>query len=197
LALQGSLLGVSTCYHPTHIAIDDWFENAGSSFDLGEYKDHKEAHKNWETLTLFRFTGHFKHPQDGDTECSCCPEPERPTYSTKTRTPCLLSEILASIAEVEQLDGIPKDWQDFLSQLEYETDDEEDPGGVTENKEPLNAEAQVTDSRKATDLEVKGRRKELVDFIKELKKVTKSKLKDKDQKQAREREVDNNDAAEH
>ncbi|KAH8749426.1 hypothetical protein BGZ57DRAFT_710906, partial [Hyaloscypha finlandica] len=104
LALQGSLFGVSTCYHPTHIAIDDRFENAGSSFDLGEYKDHKEAHKNWETLTLFRFTGHFKHSQDGDTECSCCPEPERPTYLTKTRTPRLLSEVLASIAEVEQID---------------------------------------------------------------------------------------------
>jgi hypothetical protein len=150
-------------------------ENAGSSFDLGEYKDHKEAHKNWETLTLFRFTGHFKHTQDGDTECSCCPEPERPTYSTKTRTPRLLGEVLASIAEVEQIDGIPKDWQDFLSQLKYETNDEEDPGGVIENKEPLKAmESQVADDKKAADLEIKGRRKELVDFIKELKKVTKS-----------------------
>jgi len=36
-----------------------------------------------------------------------------------------------------------------------------------------------------------------VDFINELKKVTKSKLKDKDQEQARKHEVDNNDAAEH
>jgi hypothetical protein len=36
-----------------------------------------------------------------------------------------------------------------------------------------------------------------VGFIKELTKVIKSKLKDKDQEQAREREVDNNDAAEH
>jgi hypothetical protein len=112
---------------------------------------------------------HLRHARDGDNNCSCDSEPERPIYSTKERTPRLLSEVLAFITNVKQIDNIPKKLLDFLFQPEYDTEEEEeeDPEGATKGKELLDAEedsSQVT--RKATDLEMNERRKKSVDHIK-------------------------------
>ncbi|KAE9365414.1 hypothetical protein N431DRAFT_496510 [Stipitochalara longipes BDJ] len=185
MKLRSGLFGVITCYYPVHMAIDDWFENAGLSFDLDVYTDHKEAYRRWEMLTQFRAMDHVRHIQDGNNECSCDPEPERPIYSTKERTPRLLSEVLASIEEVEQIDDIPKEWLEILAEPEYETENEESSADVAKDKESVD-DTDGQKPRKATDLEMKERRKELVDYIKELKaEIEKSRLDDKDHQDAK------------
>jgi hypothetical protein len=189
-----TISGIAPSYESVHIAIDDWFENAGTSFDLQEYNEHEKAYNEWGILALIRMTDHLRHVEDGDNNCSCDPEPERPIYSTKERIPRLLSEVLASITKVEQIDNIPKWWLDYLFLPEYDTEGEEEEGpeGANKGKEPLDAEEDSSHvSRKATDLEMKERRKKVVDHIKKLKReiAERSKLKDKDHEEAREREV--------
>jgi hypothetical protein len=157
MKLHKNLFRVAPCYYPVHMAVDDWFENAGLSFDLDVYKDHEEAYRMWEMLTQFWTSDHVRHIQDGTERCSCGPEPERPTYSTKERAPRLLSEVLASIEEgVEQIDNLPKELLEFLAQPEYDTENEEDSADLTKGKESVNAN-ECQKVRKPTDLEMKRR----------------------------------------
>jgi hypothetical protein len=133
----------------------------------------------WEMFTQFWTSDHVRHIQDGTEECSCSPEPERPTYSTKERTPRLLSEVLATIEEgVEQIDNLPKEWLEFLVQPEYDTENEKDFADIIKGNESVNTN-ECQKVRKPTDLEMKGRRKELADYIKELKwRIKKSAMED-------------------
>jgi len=169
------------------MAIDDWFENGGASFDLDVYKDHEEAFSMWETLSQIRASDHLRHIQDREKECSYGPEPERPIYSAKERTPRLLSELLASIKSVEQIDDIPMEWVEFLAQPEYDEKNEEDSKDVAEAQENMKP-------RKATGLEMKERRKELVKHIRDLRaEIEKLRMERRNQGEPEKGEVDPRD----
>jgi hypothetical protein len=197
----GGLFG-SVGWIDVHMVIEDWYDNNGYSLNKEDYEKHEEEYNNWRTQAMLLRAGRLRHRGDdgGDEH-----EPEKPTFLSGERQPRLLSEALASIADVKQIDGVPKGWLEWLSRPVYETEDKEAEGvaedkednsqGVSKNKEgdsdgtskdnePLSAENIVTQTgRKATDLEMKERRKELVDFIKKMKEEKTEKLKTKDNEQ--------------
>jgi hypothetical protein len=52
------------------------------------------------------------HQIRGEVECTCGPKPEEPNksiYFAKDRTPRLLSEVLTSVAKVQQIDHLPEE----------------------------------------------------------------------------------------
>ena len=97
-----------------HLMIEDWFTNSGRSFDVEEYDQWDKAYDNWVWESSIREMNH----QLGDcreSECTYEPIPENPEksdYFSAERTPRLLSEVLASVAKVHQIDHLPKAFLD-------------------------------------------------------------------------------------
>jgi hypothetical protein len=90
--------------------IEDWFANSGRSFDIEEYGRWDKAYDDWERESSTRELNY----QLGDCrkgKCTCEPIPEKPAksdYFSAERTPRLLSEALASVAKMRQIDRLPK-----------------------------------------------------------------------------------------
>jgi hypothetical protein len=72
--------------------------------------------------------GHATHAKD---QCACGPEPAKPAYSSeKECKPRLLSEVLASIVKIPQIDGIPITWIEYLNgPVDCTEADDDVPGG--------------------------------------------------------------------
>jgi hypothetical protein len=123
--------------------------------------------------------GHATHAKD---QCACGPEPAKPAYSSeKERKPRLLSEVLASIVKIPQIDGIPITWIEYLNgPVDCTEADEDVPGSQSDTTDPkehqkleepgaaANVQADEANStRKPTDVELKERRQRLVEVIRE------------------------------
>ena len=126
-------------YYSMHMAITDWFDNSGSVFDINAYVPFEEAYNKWKNFHSAFLSEHLMHAEYA--ECTCGPEPAKPMYDLNAeRKPRLLSEVLASVVKVDQIDSIP------VQRLEYL----KGPG-----------------SRPPTDAEIRERRNELVEIIRE------------------------------
>jgi hypothetical protein len=84
--------------------IEDWFANNGRSFDVEEYGRWDKAYNDWERES---------------STCTCEPIPEKlakSDYFSAERTPRLLSEALASVAKMRQIDRLPKAFLDRVQE---------------------------------------------------------------------------------
>lgn len=172
--------GVNIGYKAFHMAIEDWFDSNGASSDLEEYEAHKEAHDRWKMLYDTYLRDHIFHTAVGEAGCSCGPAPEKPAYSTKQREPRLLSDVLAAVAKVKQIDGLPRRWLEFLSAPADESSEGEGSEGVSEDKgkQPLQpTEASTPTIKKASESEMKKRREELLGFLRKRKEEKMEKVK--------------------
>jgi hypothetical protein len=92
--------------------IDEWFENKGSVFTIDEYKAYKKACETREGERSSRWITHcIKNGEDEkhEEQCSCAweiPEINKSDYFLEERTPRLLSQVLASLAKVLQIDRL-------------------------------------------------------------------------------------------
>jgi hypothetical protein len=100
--------GLNTGCKEFHIAIKDWFDSNRAQSALEEYEAHKEAHDSWKMLYDTYLRRHIFYKVVGEAECSCGPAPAKPVYSTKQREPRLLSDVLAAVSKVKQIDGLPR-----------------------------------------------------------------------------------------
>ena len=92
--------------------VEEWFENRGSVFTIDEYRAYKNAYETREGERSRRWITHcIKNGEDKEHEeqCSCAwemPEINKSDYFPEERTPRLLSQVLASLAKVSQIDGL-------------------------------------------------------------------------------------------
>jgi hypothetical protein len=92
--------------------IEEWFENKGSVFTIDEYKAYKRACETREGEFSTRWITHcIKNGEDEkhEEQCSCAwemPEVNKSDYFPEERTPRLLSQVLASVAKVSQIDRL-------------------------------------------------------------------------------------------
>ncbi|KFX96303.1 hypothetical protein O988_05384 [Pseudogymnoascus sp. VKM F-3808] len=99
---QEPLVLRTTRFHPM---VEDWFSYSGCTFIIKEYSHWNKAYAGWERENYNREVKH--QLRCSDQECTCDSRPERPQeadYFPPDRTPRLLSEVLASVAGVYQLD---------------------------------------------------------------------------------------------
>ena len=99
--------------------VEDWFAYSGCIFDIKEYSHWSKAYAAWERVDSKREWKHWVSCRDR--ECTCEPRTERPqeaNYFSLERTPCLLSEVLASVTGVHQIDLLP---ESFLSTVKEQT----------------------------------------------------------------------------
>jgi hypothetical protein len=165
-----------------HIAIEDWFNNIGLSLEFENYEKNKKEYRKWQDSAMFRQESHLKHGGD-DSECSCSPELEKPSFLAGQRRPCLLSEVLAASDKVKQIDSIPVAWLEYISEpieienTEHVIENKKDNKGVVPNiskndkpTETENGEAKeetegaTTATRPVTDAEKKARREEVLEL---------------------------------
>jgi hypothetical protein len=103
---QGPVVSRTTRFHPM---VEDWFTYSGCTFDIKEYSRWSKTYAGWEREYSNREMKHQLRCRDR--ECTCEPIPEMPReadYFSAERTPRLLSEVLASVAKVHQIDLLPK-----------------------------------------------------------------------------------------
>ncbi|KAN0120277.1 hypothetical protein V8E51_002485 [Hyaloscypha variabilis] len=92
--------------------VEEWFENKGSVFTIDEYKAYKEACKTREQERSSRWIEHCmkkRKDEKHEEQCSCAwemPEIDKSDYFPEERTPRLLSQVLASLAKVSQIDRL-------------------------------------------------------------------------------------------
>lgn len=92
--------------------VEEWFENKGSVFTIDEYKAYKEACKTREKERSSRWIQHSikkRKDEKHEEQCSCAweiPEINKSDYFPEERTPRLLSQVLASLAKVSQIDRL-------------------------------------------------------------------------------------------
>lgn len=94
----------------------DWFENGGRIYNPDELEAWQEIHGKWECDENSQWIRHCIHENKGE-EYDCTPlrpEPKRVDYLPHDRTPRLLSEVLALICKVDQIDRIPQRMLDDL-----------------------------------------------------------------------------------
>lgn len=100
--------------------IEEWFENKGSVFTIDEYKAYKKACETREGERSRRWITHCKKKREDEKheeQCSCAwdmPEIDKSDYFPEERTPRLLSQVLASVAKVSQIDRLT---EKFLTDL--------------------------------------------------------------------------------
>jgi hypothetical protein len=96
-----------------HQAIEDWFNNRGRAFDVNCYETYNREHKTWEIEFSTKEIEHqLSHPKsEGEYEhCKSWPVPEEPKrcdFFPEEPSTCLLSDVLARVAEVSHIDGLP------------------------------------------------------------------------------------------
>lgn len=108
-----------------HPAIEDWFNNGGRSYGLDELAEWDTVYGEWKDKSNTQLIKHQLHKIRGELECNCEPVPEEPKksdYFPQDRTPRLLSEVLASVCKVDQIDHIP---QRLLDELAAPSSDED------------------------------------------------------------------------
>ena len=92
--------------------VEEWFENRGSVFTIDEYKAYKKACETREREENNRWFTHSKKMDEDEKheeQCSCAwemPEVNKSDYFPEERTPRLLSQVLASLAKVSQIDRL-------------------------------------------------------------------------------------------
>jgi hypothetical protein len=92
--------------------VEEWFENRGSVFTIDEYKAYKKACESQEEEESNRWFTHSKKMDEDEKheeQCSCAwemPEVNKSDYFPEERTPRLLSQVLASLAKVSQIDRL-------------------------------------------------------------------------------------------
>ena len=96
-----------------HQAVEDWFNYRGRTFDVKCYESYSKEHKTWGNAFSTRVTEHqLSHPKSGG-KCEHCrswpvpEEPKRCDFFPEEPSTCLLSEVLASVAGVPHIDGLP------------------------------------------------------------------------------------------
>jgi hypothetical protein len=117
-----------------HVAIEDWFDSNGASSDLEDYAAHREAHDSWKIMYGTYLERHLVHGRSVEAGRLYGPEPEKSVYSTTHREPRLLSDVLAAVAKVKQIDGMPRRWLKILSASADETPEDGEGEGASENK---------------------------------------------------------------
>lgn len=106
-----NILGMPVCmtsrFHPM---IEDWFANSGRSFTVEEYDRWDKAYDNWEREFSVQEVNHqLGDCRKGEYTCEPISEKlEKSNYFSAERTPRLLSEVLASVTKVHQIDHLPK-----------------------------------------------------------------------------------------
>lgn len=103
-----------------HKVVEDWFEHNGCSYSVDEYKRYDKAYDDWKReLSTQETTRQLKHI-GREVECNCGPTPEKPKesdYFAQERTPRLLTEVLAPLAKVKQIDRLPRKLLHQLAEL--------------------------------------------------------------------------------
>ncbi|KAF8850242.1 hypothetical protein BDZ45DRAFT_809303 [Acephala macrosclerotiorum] len=97
----------------SHEAIEDWFNYQGRTFDVNCYKTYTKEHKTWEIESSTKEIEHqLSHPKS-EGECEHCrswpvpEEPKRSDFFPEELSTWLLSEVLARVAGVSHIDGLP------------------------------------------------------------------------------------------
>lgn len=92
-----------------HPMIQDWFINNGCAFAVGEYDQWHRVNDDWKRKSYNRDMKH--HLGCTNHECICQPIPQQPKkvdYFSGARTPYLLTEMLACVAKMRQIDRLPR-----------------------------------------------------------------------------------------
>lgn len=103
--------------------IEEWFENKGSVFTIDEYKAYNDACESRERERGHRWFEHdIKNREDEkhEEQCSCAwemPEINKSDYFPEEPTPRLLSQVLASIAKVSQIDRLTEQLLTYLKDM--------------------------------------------------------------------------------
>jgi hypothetical protein len=103
---QGPVVSTTTRFHPM---IQDCFYYNACTFDIKEPRRWGKAYADWERERSCRILEYQWGCQDG--RCSCEPVREGPQetdYFSAERTSRLLSEVLASVTKVHQIDLLPE-----------------------------------------------------------------------------------------
>lgn len=97
-----------------HEAIEDWFKYRGRTFDVSCYDSYAKGYEEWEDGWTTPYVDHqLSHSRSHDAECEVCqswrlPEkPKRSDFFPDEPSACLLSEVLAQVAETSHIDGLP------------------------------------------------------------------------------------------
>jgi hypothetical protein len=126
---------------------EDWFTYSGCIFDIKEYSHWSKAYVGWEREDYDREVKH--QLRCSDRECTYDARPERPQeadYFSPDRTPWLLSEVLASVAALYQIDLLP---ESFLSTAKEQT-------LGNSNSEPVRNADDIVDHFSCTDIGRRG-----------------------------------------
>jgi hypothetical protein len=103
--------------------VEEWFDNKGSVFTIDEYKAYKEACEIRERERSTRYITHcqkVRNDKEHEAQCSCdwdIPEINKSDYFPEERTPRLLSQVLASLAKVSQIDRLTEELLDDLKDM--------------------------------------------------------------------------------
>ncbi|OKO89278.1 hypothetical protein PENSUB_13813 [Penicillium subrubescens] len=97
-----------------HNAIEDWFRYKGRTFEVKIYDRFKKAHAKWERKASTVEINHQLEAHEGSSQnCEKCgkvpDEPQRKDYFPEEPHSSLLSEVLASVIGVGNLDGVGGD----------------------------------------------------------------------------------------
>lgn len=102
----------SRCYSEDRFqAIKDWFYYAGRTYDVQSYENHNKACYEWDVISSsiaidYQVKNHVGKCSDCE-QCESTPlEPCKGDYFPNTPQPCLLSDVLASVAGIAHIDGL-------------------------------------------------------------------------------------------
>jgi len=117
-------------------------------------------------------------------------------HSTKQRELWLLSDVLAAVSKVKQIDGLPRRWLKLLSPPADELSEGGGSEGINEDKgnELLQpTEVSAPTSKKAPESETSKRREEFLGFLhkRKEKKINKVKAKEKKRIEAVQKQREN------
>jgi hypothetical protein len=104
----GTVISSIPIFHPM---IQDWFANSGCAFAVEEYDRWHRVNEVWRQEFYYR---KMKHLACRNRECTCQPipqQPEKTDYFSATRTPYLLTDVLAAVAKIHQIDRLPRGFQ--------------------------------------------------------------------------------------
>lgn len=94
-----------------HDAVEDWFRYKGRAFNVKIYGRFKRKWAKWDRRSSTAEFNHELQAHGGSSQnCEKCgelpDEPRREDYFPEEPTSCLLSEVLASVIGVPNLDGV-------------------------------------------------------------------------------------------
>jgi hypothetical protein len=117
LQMEGGVTQLSSvCWQISrfHNAIEDWFRYKGRTFEVNMYDRFQRAHAEWEReASTVEINHQFESHEGSSQDCKKCgevpDEPLRKDYFPEEPRSSLLSEVLASVIGVGNLDRVGGD----------------------------------------------------------------------------------------